>query len=168
MPRSSASTSGSSPLTRGKRCRAWLRRVQPRLIPAHAGKTVAACMSMFLSPAHPRSRGENCAKGGHDGQAIGSSPLTRGKPNMRKPRRLCKRLIPAHAGKTSGVVAAQGWVTAHPRSRGENPVGGRSGQQRPGSSPLTRGKPWTQLWAATGRRLIPAHAGKTAPPRTAV
>ena len=54
------------------------------------------------------------------GIAMGSSPLTRGKPREEMKRFLAQRLIPAHAGKT-GVSAWRGSVfTAHPRSRGEN------------------------------------------------
>ena len=50
---------GSSPLTRGKRrCRGG-NRGHERLIPAHAGKTVAKSAKRWPDPAHPRSRGEN-------------------------------------------------------------------------------------------------------------
>ena len=53
------SSSGSSPLTRGKRHHPVLQRVRGRLIPAHAGKTSSgACRTRPLG-AHPRSRGEN-------------------------------------------------------------------------------------------------------------
>ena len=50
---------------------------------------------------------------------------------------------------------------AHPRSRGENPVGAHIVDQSAGSSPLTRGKPTTARIGVSGFRLIPAHAGKT-------
>ena len=50
---------------------------------------------------------------------------------------------------------------AHPRSRGENASASCANPSTPGSSPLTRGKPGGQLGGAGGRRLIPAHAGKT-------
>ena len=111
------------------------------LIPAHAGKTL--CLDVLTHP--PK----------------GSSPLTRGKPELDGHSVWRVGLIPAHAGKTmrpSGTRSAQ---RAHPRSRGEN-VGQvrRTGQLR-GSSPLTRGKlegAWGNLEAAG---LIPVHAGKT-------
>ena len=51
--------------------------------------------------------------------------------------------------------------SAHPRSRGENASSSRMYQKLAGSSPLTRGKPLKNLNASLGRRLIPAHAGKT-------
>ena len=73
------------------------------------------------------------------------------------------RLIPAHAGKTlvDGLLAAE--HGAHPRACGEN--------QRPwpdpgscdGSSPRMRGKRVAAEGLHRGRRLIPAHAGKTCP-----
>ena len=70
---------GSSPLTRGKReeqdgdC--WTR----GLIPAHAGKTLTATVSLFGAWAHPRSRGENLDDAIANYRLAGSSPLTRGK-----------------------------------------------------------------------------------------
>ena len=50
---------GSSPLTRGKHTRRQVPRNDHRLIPAHAGKTIAVCSGCWASRAHPRSRGEN-------------------------------------------------------------------------------------------------------------
>ena len=54
-----------------------------------------------------------------------------------------RRLIPAHAGKTSARPSTASSGRAHPRSRGENVL----------DLPLLTG----------GARLIPAHAGKTQP-----
>ena len=91
----------------------------------------------------------------------GSSPLTRGKPSNVAPRRRMRRLIPAHAGKTSSLGTRSPKSTAHPRSRGEN--GGGLGEDFGGfgSSPLTRGKRGLRPVRGLLRRLIPAHAGKT-------
>ena len=52
-------------------------------------------------------------------------------------------------------------VTAHPRSRGENPLGTLRAFRMRSSSPLTRGKPPLLRFVIEPRRLIPAHAGKT-------
>ena len=71
----------------------------------------------------------------------GSSPLTRGKLNTLPQEASARRLIPAHAGKTSCVGVGKVGVPAHPRSRGEN-------EKHDGNLPPQR-------------RLIPAHAGKT-------
>ena len=72
-----------------------------------------------------------------------------------------RRLIPAHAGKTSIRSRRSMTPEAHPRSRGENEDLRAMIDANDGSSPLTRGKR-----CARGRRrardgLIPAHAGKT-------
>ena len=70
-------------------------------------------------------------------------------------------LIPAHAGKTCCKDLGSVSLTAHPRSRGENPLQGSGQRFADGSSPLTRGKPAYFEWSADLERLIPAHAGKT-------
>ena len=51
----------------------------PRLIPAHAGKTVGVFEAGCELRAHPRSRGENLEIANPRGEREGSSPLTRGK-----------------------------------------------------------------------------------------
>ena len=112
--------SGSSPLTRGKPHKAWTKALQARLIPAHAGKTVAAACQSSCRTAHPRSRGENSEKTAGGAGNRGSSPLTRGKQRPQLRRRLRQRLIPAHAGKTSAPPGLTSSRPAHPRSRGEN------------------------------------------------
>ena len=111
--------------------------------------------------AHPRSRGENGERAALNGDREGSSPLTRGKPLQGMVRPRTRRLIPAHAGKTAlaGPLGPLGW--AHPRSRGENSPFMVGVALTCGSSPLTRGKPSNESGVLRGRRLIPAHAGKT-------
>ena len=164
---------GSSPLTRGKQ--PGPARGQPRsgLIPAHAGKTRDARPYPALSPAHPRSRGENTLDGLIVDKATGSSPLTRGKQKQLVCSLIQIRLIPAHAGKTGGRRRGGPDQKAHPRSRGENRSIRTSLLDYGGSSPLTRGKPLplAQLGFEVGlipedyqtfvSGLIPAHAGKT-------
>ena len=54
-----------------------------------------------------------------------------------------------------------GTMRAHPRSRGENPFRLFDQFDKPGSSPLTRGKLPHGDVELTLARLIPAHAGKT-------
>ena len=111
---------GSSPLTRGKRSNGRSRRHRGRLIPAHAGKTVAIEGGSLTYKAHPRSRGENAGVGELAERGAGSSPLTRGKRFAGAGTATDAGLIPAHAGKT----LCRGWHChgrgAHPRSRGEN------------------------------------------------
>ena len=154
---------GSSPLTRGKHAR---RRGGPsirRLIPAHAGKTALAAAFIRATAAHPRSRGENDGGVDEGFAQLGSSPLTRGKRHPVVQVQAGVRLIPAHAGKTTVTATVTACSEAHPRSRGENPTRLPRGGRASGSSPLTRGKPHRlKNWQEVSR-LIPAHAGKTAP-----
>ena len=131
---------GSSPLTRGKLKHLTLRQMVLRLIPAHAGKTPAPRSWKFSLSAHPRSRGENESILKGLDVLNGSSPLTRGKLNGGLEVLQGNRLIPAHAGKTSGRGLRTNARPAHPRSRGENLQVRRISCISCGSSPLTRGK----------------------------
>ena len=112
--------------------------------------------------AHPRSRGENDIPSVTLNNLYGSSPLTRGKPDWRRVRRIDDRLIPAHAGKTLPASCARSACWAHPRSREENLWEDRIRALEHGSSPLTRGKRERPCGVPPGGGLIPAHAGKTA------
>ena len=152
---------GSSPLTRGKPGLHLQPRLASRLIPAHAGKTLAAVEWAPRGEAHPRSRGENLKPGGQGLATRGSSPLTRGKLFDNVGKDLPFGLIPAHAGKTCMPSALSLAVAAHPRSRGENSVAETATATQRGSSPLTRGKLNGGLEILQADRLIPAHAGKT-------
>ena len=75
-----SASSGSSPLTRGKRHMTFDARRDQGLIPAHAGKTWRRSRGSDTGGAHPRSRGENTACSAGRASVMGSSPLTRGKP----------------------------------------------------------------------------------------
>ena len=134
-----------------------------RLIPAHAGKTLWSKQSRAASPAHPRSRGENCSARSATICLSGSSPLTRGKLRRGIRRFKKERLIPAHAGKTPCGAARRAGTPAHPRSRGENYKSATLTRSSSGSSPLTRGKRRRIDPVPETVGLIPAHAGKTRP-----
>ena len=91
---------GTSPRTRGKlkhQSDTWLR---VRNIPAHAGKTRVVSVTIGNIQEHPRARGENASEPGTLAFANGTSPRTRGKPNLRIQPKPHLRNIPAHAGKT--------------------------------------------------------------------
>ena len=154
---------GSSPLTRGKRLCYCLSYAALGLIPAHAGKTATSRGTARYPPAHPRSRGENAEQQSNLPSPAGSSPLTRGKLGLSVSFGLLWRLIPAHAGKTSGAGRGRAPGGAHPRSRGENLSSVFNPVSLIGSSPLTRGKHQHVGWGEYDERLIPAHAGKTPP-----
>ena len=157
---------GSSPLTRGKPLRERLARLRVGLIPAHAGKTSRRRCRPWRAGAHPRSRGENGSHRRGTVKPKGSSPLTRGKRVFRRSFGVLLGLIPAHAGKTAGLLRLAVVQEAHPRSRGENLWHDWHMRTREGSSPLTRGKHQAPRPHRSLPGLIPAHAGKTAP-RTA-
>ena len=118
-------------------------------------------MGGACSRAHPRSRGENLSYRACQLARGGSSPLTRGKLGVDVFGQAAGGLIPAHAGKTSFHALLTRATGAHPRSRGENLYPSRLSSIRPGSSPLTRGKPLTAAARSPSMGLIPAHAGKT-------
>ena len=132
---------GSSPLTRGKLGLAVVAVGALGLIPAHAGKTRRRSPRALGRAAHPRSRGENFEETSLLASCPGPSPLTRGKPQLLADGLVQARLIPAHAGKTSGASHPHGTNAAHPRSRGENLTRTCRDLIYTGSSPLTRGKP---------------------------
>ena len=134
---------GSSPLTRGKRHASASPSETFRLIPAHAGKTEVRHTPSAPPAAHPRSRGENSPSKFMSLRTLGSSPLTRGKRRQRVDPRAFGGLIPAHAGKTISEHANSDPAQAHPRSRGENWLGNIDTLGGFGSSPLTRGKPFS-------------------------
>ena len=152
---------GSSPLTRGKRqafrsfhhCRG--------LIPTHAGKTPTRTSRTPPPTAHPHSRGENGTRRCSALASRGSSPLTRGKLWVRPTSKLRRRLIPTHAGKTSGLPLVFLGLGAHPHSRGENESVAYGIPPMLGSSPLTRGKLGRFSGEGIASGLIPTHAGKT-------
>ena len=135
-------------------------------IPAHAGKTPGMDTTSHCVSAHPRSRGENALQPEGPTLRSGSSPLTRGKLGLAVVAVGALGLIPAHAGKTRRRSPRALGRAAHPRSRGENDPSRRQRLQPHGSSPLTRGKRRVDGQAASLRRLIPAHAGKTRYSRT--
>ena len=152
---------GSSPLTRGKRSSRNRTRAANRLIPADAGKTCVRRHAVSPTTAHPRSRGENGSTWSVDLSSPGSSPLTRGKPDLKAETVRAARLIPAHAGKTGARRGRDPNHWAHPRSRGENLDTMALMAEWGGSSPLTRGKLLCVAALAGCVGLIPAHAGKT-------
>ena len=138
-----AAGEGSSPLTRGKPCRRRVADGLVRLIPAHAGKTRIHRPDSTGTGAHPRSRGENITYAPAGVRIRGSSPLTQGKRLAALPGKDERGLIPAHAGKTRLMAFSSQENRAHPRSRGENGPSRSIAWARRGSSPLTRGKPWS-------------------------
>ena len=156
---------GSSPLARGTLANETENIRDRRLIPARAGNTPVGTAQPNLDKAHPRSRGEHDCTAYRVGFVTGSSPLARGTPWQSSSSRSASRLIPARAGNTHSRSRASRGHAAHPRSRGEHGVPGRSTRAEGGSSPLARGTQRKAIYAFVTARLIPARAGNTASPR---
>ena len=152
---------GSSPRGRGKPSSATVTQERVRLIPARAGKTVAASSMACHSEAHPRAGGENDASSAVTSGTTGSSPRGRGKREAEKQHPWSTRLIPARAGKTSPGPTWGRCCMAHPRAGGENAALDEEGAGVEGSSPRGRGKRARRAHGHRRRRLIPARAGKT-------
>ena len=111
---------GSPPRMRGKRlCLLSLLR-NPRITPAHAGKTHSTTGIQRFNTDHPRACGENKNSDFLHCHLSGSPPRMRGKLRHAKSRHGFRRITPAHAGKTR---ARSAWIltrTDHPRACGEN------------------------------------------------
>ena len=157
--------SGSSPRGRGKLCKVGVCHVEPRLIPARAGKTSLPGPSVARSEAHPRAGGENRVVLSAGCLAWGSSPRGRGKRGSSATCSARQRLIPARAGKTGRAPGTASRASAHPRAGGENIAALVAGLVYFGSSPRGRGKPGRHACGTCRCRLIPARAGKTRPGR---
>ena len=152
---------GSSPLARGTLSDDARFTAPVGLIPARAGNTRERLLSLWLSRAHPRSRGEHSVVCKSPWTSKGSSPLARGTRCRTTASALHLGLIPARAGNTVGSSKERVEVRAHPRSRGEHLVEAHNTALESGSSPLARGTltPWEKKTAVMG--LIPARAGNT-------
>ena len=133
---------GSSPLARGTQQLNVVRPGNHRLIPARAGNTNQAPLTLCSHSAHPRSRGE------HAPGSEGSRPPP-------------SRLIPARAGSTLMLGHVLLVRRAHPRSRGEHYHKQAKQMRDRDSSPLARGTRSPAAPLHRNARLIPARAGNT-------
>ncbi len=152
---------GSSPRGRGKQRRAGVGVIGLRLIPARAGKTLAAAVAAARKRAHPRAGGENLVLAVVELLAGGSSPRGRGKRTRSRKTLGRQRLIPARAGKTRSTPTDPWSCQAHPRAGGENDATDKFKNTLSGPSPRVRGKLQGHGPHEVLRRLIPARAGKT-------
>ena len=91
---------GSSPLMRGKAVFCNPPYGRERIIPAHAGKSIAVVDARCLAEDHPRSCGEKRSRQHYFHALRGSSPLMRGKVLQIKRYPRFYGIIPAHAGKS--------------------------------------------------------------------
>ncbi len=157
----SACVCGSSPRSRGTQTDQAIQPVIGRFIPALAGNSVLHRPVLTLWSVHPRARGEHSVKYHPAGKRLGSSPRSRGTPDIQRLGLHRARFIPALAGNTSATRRPQACAAVHPRARGEH-LGRLGCQLGPGgSSPRSRGTPGQLPEGRPGQRFIPALAGNT-------
>ena len=96
------SRSGSSPRMRGTLVIALRPESCMRIIPAHAGNTAAGLTQQQEPGDHPRACGEHYVQKYTIFDNPGSSPRMRGTRYSNQRRTRCNRIIPAHAGNTTG------------------------------------------------------------------
>ena len=125
---------------RGKRTGCSVASWPVRIIPAHAGQTCTPRTSCDFPQDHPRACGANACMTGVIDNVDGSSPRMRGKLDDGLIAHLCGRIIPAHAGQTTGAGNTNGTRTDHPRACGANSRHAALVLSRAGSSPRMRGK----------------------------
>ena len=110
---------GSPPHTRGKAYAALNYTFQPRITPAHAGKSPNSSQGLKKAQDHPRTRGEKHKHIYPDKSEWGSPPHTRGKAAEWAPFSEAWRITPAHAGKRDDAMIYTLEGKDHPRTRGE-------------------------------------------------
>ena len=152
---------GSSQLTRGTLGGSDIRAGLCRFIPACAGNSSKSMPGAPSNTVHPRLRGELKSIEGIDICWCGSSPLTRGTQSKALPRTVPRRFIPAYAGNSFSLSHHPIHYSVHPRLRGELPPKSSFGDMNIGSSPLTRGTPFSHRNICVLQRFIPAYAGNS-------
>ena len=113
---------GSPPRMRGKHALPPAFTVQPRITPAHAGKTKKTSPPVKLAPDHPRACGENVDMVRDKMKGYGSPPRMRGKRLVERILAVPLRITPAHAGKTRVSIHSQNLLHSGspPRVRGNS------------------------------------------------
>ena len=130
---------GSSPSTRGALRAGHIPGGPGRLIPVYAGSTGHQPPGLGARPAHPRLRGEHRVCRRNTRCFAGSSPSTRGAPQVIRIGKEESRLIPVYAGSTALRPMSASLRSAHPRLRGEHANLTAQLCHFFGSSPSTRG-----------------------------
>ena len=129
------------------------------LFPAHAGVFPATSCSQTHQATLPRARGGISKLQRAIGDALGSSPRTRGYFRSRRHHVATERLFPAHAGVFPGASSHMTVMDTLPRARGGISTRSASCSRTLSSSPRTRGYFRSHLPAGAPCMLFPAHAG---------
>ena len=146
---------------RGKQLDEEDAKIQVRITPACAGKTLGRGSLYGRGWDHPRVCGENFLLFVLWVFPVGSPPRVRGKREIAEPVFIHPRITPACAGKTLEGIRCSWGNQDHPRVCGENVLTRFPARQRLGSPPRVRGKPSTIFGRESTLRITPACAGKT-------
>ena len=110
---------GSSPRMRGAAVQDNEKKLEERIIPAHAGSSHHALLVRLLMSDHPRACGEQMTARGSATPSRGSSPRMRGAARALGGGRAGERIIPAHAGSSGRGGGPRPASWDHPRACGE-------------------------------------------------
>ncbi len=152
---------GSSPHSRGAHRPGDRRERPPGIIPAFAGSTGRTSTRTAAPRDHPRIRGEHYLQEAPVFTDVGSSPHSRGAPNLLVRKGALMRIIPAFAGSTLDGQHHRHVLPDHPRIRGEHCNYTALPGTLLGSSPHSRGALVHGQADDGARRIIPAFAGST-------
>ena len=151
----------SSPLARGRRCRASADIRNDRFIPPCEGKTGGPARPSHQCQIHPPLRGEDISASERFSFAVDSSPLARGRPPNREKLLIAPGFIPPCEGKTSFVTFNPVLYKIHPPLRGEDHWLQNEHPELTDSSPLARGRQYDICKFSVCKRFIPPCEGKT-------
>ena len=154
---------GSSPRMRGTPASIHAIKLEPGIIPAHAGNTESKWLRQAKLEDHPRACGEHGSHFRASSPPMGSSPRMRGTHHPARAYGADRGIIPAHAGNTGFAMSAALRLTDHPRACGEHLDTLLKGVKPVGSSPRMRGTLNGHQMQKVRTGIIPAHAGNTPP-----
>ena len=131
---------GSPPHMWGKETLWWFIRLESRITPAHAGKSIIFFSLKCVFGDHPRTCGEKMPMSEALATIWGSPPHMRGKDTITADLQGADGITPAHAGKSSHSYSSNSAIRDHPRTCGEKWIFHISFFQALGSPPHMRGK----------------------------
>ncbi len=152
---------GPSPLARGRLSKKTDTRPNLGTIPARAGETYYYVGLDEVIGDHPRSRGGDFTERVLAEFDRGPSPLARGRLLSAVLADLIFGTIPARAGETPEPPRPMIGRRDHPRSRGGDPFICAVRIEKPGPSPLARGRRYCSRLNRSITGTIPARAGET-------
>ena len=153
--------SGSSPRMRGTPVLDPPCRRRFGIIPAYAGNTIVAGVSLSCSRDHPRVCGEHGDETQESIEDLGSSPRMRGTRRVVKIVEFRTGIIPAYAGNTRLPRRSCAGLWDHPRVCGEHVFADGHIEDAAGSSPRMRGTRGRSEVGVREHGIIPAYAGNT-------